>query len=112
MEYTAEKRDPALDALRALAIILVLTIHASSNGFTHPPGSLDWWGTLLWAGPARPAVPLFFMCSGALMLSRDIPPKRLFSHNVLRILIAMLCWAALYKLIAMFLHGGVTLAGL
>jgi len=108
---TVKERDPALDALRALAIVMVLTIHAASNGLTLPPSDPGWWGALLWGGLARPAVPLFFMCSGALMLGRDIPLKRLYGHNILRILIAMFCWAMLYKL-AHLLSGGFTLAGL
>jgi len=103
-------RDPALDALRALAIVLVLTIHASSAGLSLPPDDPRWWGALVWAGLARPAVPLFFMCSGALMLGRDIPLKRLYGHNLLRVLAAMLGWAMLYKLVRLCLTG-FTLAG-
>lgn len=111
-EQAVKGRDPALDALRALAIVMVLIIHAASNGLTLPPSDPSWWGALLWGGLARPAVPLFFMCSGALMLSRDIPLKRLYGHNILRILTAMFCWAMLYKLAHLLSGGGLTPAGL
>ena len=104
-------RDTALDALRALAILWVVTIHAASAGFSFPPGSFDWWGSLLWGALARPAVPLFFLCSGALMLGRDIPLQRLYGHNILRIVAAMLFWAFLYHLYHL-LPGGLTLSGI
>ena len=66
-------RDPALDAVRALAIVLVVMTHAASPGFSFPIGSGNWWGAMAWGTLARASVPLFFMCSGALMLGRDIP---------------------------------------
>lgn len=112
MKHAEGKRDPALDALRALAILMVLTIHAASSGLALPPSDPDWWGALLWGALARPAVPLFFMCSGALMLGRDIPLKRLFGHNVLRILAAMFVWAMVYKAARLVVGGGLSLAGL
>lgn len=111
MEQALPRRDPALDAVRALAIILVLVIHAASAGFSFPVGSFDWWGALAWGALARPAVPLFFLCSGALMLGRDIPLKRLYGHNLLRIVLAMWFWAFLYQLYHL-LPGGLTPAGL
>lgn len=111
MTHKLSSRDPALDVVRALAIVLVVVIHSASAGFSFPIGSFDWWSTLLWGSLARPAVPLFLMCSGALMLDRDIPLKRLFGHNLLRIVIAMMCWAFLYQLYHL-LPGGLTLAGL
>lgn len=105
---TTGDRVPALDALRALAILMVLTIHAASAGLTLPPGDPDWWGALFWGGLARPAVPLFFLCSGALMLGRDIPLRRLYGHNAPRILCAMFCWALVYKVYDLALAGALT----
>lgn len=43
------RRDPALDAVRALAIVMVLVIHTAApalSSFT--PGAPDWWGALAW----------------------------------------------------------------
>ena len=46
-------RDPALDAVRALAIVLVVMTHAASPGFSFPIGSGNWWGAcLLYTSPS------------------------------------------------------------
>lgn len=111
MPEKLSSRDPSLDVVRSLAIVLVLVIHTAGTGLSTVPGSPDFWGALVWGAPARPAVPLFFMCTGALMLCRDIPPRRLFGHNLLRIVCAMLAWAFAYRLAALLSHG-LTLAGL
>ncbi len=107
-----KRRDPALDTVRALAIVMVLVIHSAGAGLTgYPPGAPDWWGALLWGAAARPAVPLFFLCTGALMLGREVTPRRIFTHNLPRILCAMFAWAFLYRLAALA-DDGFTLAGL
>lgn len=111
MPQTLSARNPALDAIRAVAIVMVVITHVTSSALYLPVGSADWWGGLFWGSLVRPSVPLFFMCSGALMLGRDIPLKRLYRHNLLRILVAMLVWAFLYQ-VYYLLPGGFTLAEL
>lgn len=111
MEHKTPGRDPALDEVRAVAMVLVLVVHAAGNCLHLPPGSPDWWGALFWAALARPAVPLFFLCSGALMLCRDVSPRRLLTHNLPRILCAMFAWAFLYRLYTLAAEGGLTPAG-
>lgn len=106
-----QARDPGLDVVRAVAIVFVLVIHTAAGGLTQTPGTFEWWSGLLWGAPARPAVPLFFMCSGALLLCRDITPKRILTHNMPRILCAMFAWAFLYRFAAL-VDDGFTLAGL
>lgn len=106
----SKPRDPALDAVRALAIIMVVAIHVASGTLYLPVGSGAWWSALVWGSLIRPAVPLFFMCSGALMLGRDIPLKRLYGHNLLRIVIAMFGWAFVYQLYHL-IPAGITLSG-
>ena len=111
MTQQAGKRDAGLDVVRAVAIVFVVTIHIAVNSLTAGVGSLNWWGALVWGALVRPAVPLFFMCSGALMLGRDIPLKRLYGHNMLRIVAAMMVWAFGYQLVVLIL-GQPDLAGL
>lgn len=101
----SQGRDLGLDAVRSLAIVMVLIIHSASASLSLPMDRVSWWCGLLWASVARPAVPLFFLCSGALMLTRDIPLKRLFGHNLLRILIALFVWAFGYQLILRYQLG-------
>lgn len=106
------RRDPSLDVIRSLAIVMVLVIHSASGSLGQALNSANWWAALVWSGLARPAVPLFFMCSGALMLSRELTPKRIFTHNLPRILCAMLVWAFFYQLAALPERGGFTAANL
>lgn len=105
-------RDMSLDVLRALAIVMVLAIHAGSGYLSQGPHSASWWGALVWGGLARPAVPLFYMCSGALLLNRELTPRRIFTHNLPRILCAMFVWAFLYQLRALLANGTFTAANL
>lgn len=107
----AKQRFAGLDVVRTAAILMVLTIHVCSPSISAQVGTSNWWQSLLWASLARPAVPLFFMCSGALMLNRDIPLKRLAGHNLLRIVLAMFAWAMVYKLAALA-SGGIQLGEL
>lgn len=105
-----EKRDEALDLLRSLAIIMVVVIHCASAGLVTAPGTGQWYGALLWGALARPAVPVFFMCSGALMLARDVTAKRLLTHNLPRIVASMFFWAFVYHLAALWAGGGLSAA--
>lgn len=81
--------------LRTPAIVLVLVIH-SASGYLSRPLTVPTGGGLAWGAAARPAVPLFYMYSGALMLGRELTPRRIFSHNLPRILYAMFVWAFIY----------------
>lgn len=94
------QRTAAIDLLKAAGIIGVLTIHCSIGGYASTVGSWNWFGAVFWGCLARASVPVFFMCSGALLLD---PEKRLslsilYRRNLLRLLTALFFWAAVYKL--------------
>ena len=105
-----QTRDRGIDLVKAVAICAVLVIH--SCVYTAPVGSSRWLGDLFWGALARPAVPLFFLCSGALLLQpeKELPLRRLLGHNLLRIVLAMLVWAMVYKLARLAAAGAFSLS--
>ncbi len=107
-----EERSAGLDALRCLAIAMVVTIHVTAPCLALAPEGAAWWSAFVWGSLVRAAVPLFFLCSGALMLRRDIPLRRLYGHNILRILLALLFWAFFYRVYGLAVDGGLTPRGL
>src|SRR5213079_946265 len=94
--FTDRERQPGLDLLRALAIIVVVIYHAALFGFKLP-GRVDRFG---WIG-----VDLFFVLSGYLIGGQLIAPltrgrpidlRRFFVRRVLRIIPAYFVILAVY----------------
>ncbi len=103
------KRNTMLDIIKTFAILGVISIHLVSRVLTGESiGTAQWNTALFWATLFRASVPLFLMCSGALMLDREKPLsiKKLYLHNMLRIVIAMLVWGFLYKIYHLKMNGG------
>lgn len=95
----SKHRDIVIDLIKTIAIFGVLTIHASTGANADPVGSFDWLCGNFYGCLTRASVPLFIMCSGALFLSskKELSLKKLFSKNILRLIVAMLFWATAYK---------------
>lgn len=87
-----------IDLIKTVAVCCIVCIHACSAGYGAEVGSFDWLSTLFWGSVTRAGVPLFLMCSGALMLDpfRELSLKKLYGKNILRLLAALFFWAALY----------------
>ena len=88
-----------LDFLRIAAIFGVVVIHTCTVPWrTLSPSDLDWQIINVYNSLVRFCVPVFVMISGAMFLDpgRDIRPRRLFTHNILRVVTAFLFWSIAY----------------
>jgi peptidoglycan/LPS O-acetylase OafA/YrhL len=97
--FTDRERQPGLDLLRALAIVVVVIYHAALFGFKLP-GRVDRFG---WIG-----VDLFFVLSGYLIGGQLLAPiardqriylRRFFARRALRIMPAYFVILAIYFLL-------------
>jgi len=82
-----------LDLLRIVAIFLVVFNHTGNRGFTlfvEKIGSPLYFPYMLFSIVCKVAVPLFFMISGALLLSKQESYQKLFFKRILRILIVLI----------------------
>lgn len=102
----AAGRDVPVDIAKSVAIFGVLLIHAFAvGGYAGTTGTLRWDGGLFWGTVLRCAVPVFFLCSGALLLdpARKLTVRRIWTRNIARILAALLFWAAVYQGVDLYL---------
>ncbi len=101
-------RDISLDAVKFFAIIGVLFIH--SCNYFYPINSAAWTTNIFLSSVLRCAVPLFLMCSGALLLNpkKQITFKSLFTKYLLRLVIAMFFWAAFYKVFDLYFQNNLS----
>lgn len=103
-QQLSARRDVSIDAIKVFAIFGVIMIHVCSDGFAQPVTSLGFLTTAFFGSAVRGSVPLFLMCSGALLLdpARDLSFKKLFTKQLPRLIVAMFFWAMLYKLYHLF----------
>ena len=96
------KRILYLDFLRCLAIFLVIVLHSNAPvlvnaAFYQVPS----WYLCMFLDPInRSGVPLFFMISGYLLLSRDSTKEvgKFYKHNIPKLLIPLIAWTLIYVL--------------
>ncbi len=106
---TLSGRSGSIDLTKCMATCAVLMIHCSANRYQlFTVGSLDWLTVLFWNGTCKWAVPVFLMCSGALMNDpqRELPLNRLFSRYLLRLVASLSVWAALYECLRILILRG------
>lgn len=112
--YISEKkRDFNIDLLKTVAIFFVIVIHVSARAFDSSIGGFSWTSAVLCNSLTRAAVPIFFMCSGALLLNpqKKLSVKKLFLHNILRVVVAMIFWSILYKFYHLIAEHNITFQG-
>ena len=92
-------RNISIDFLKAIAIFGVIIIHICSVGYSNPILSFNWLSSVFWGSITRASVPIFFMCSGALLLNpeKELSISRLYKKNLLKIVLSMFIWALGYK---------------
>lgn len=94
---SGKKRLLHYDLLRILAAFSVVMLHSAAQfWYTIPFTEAEWKIANCYDGLFRFGVPIFVMISGALFLEREIDIKRLYKHNILRMVIVFLVWSAVY----------------
>lgn len=87
------KRLVHLDLLRLLAIFFVIFNHTSDRGYTlfvEKSDSILCFFYMMFSILCKIAVPIFFMISGALLLSKQETYKQLFFKRVLRMIVVLI----------------------
>lgn len=95
------------DRLRNIATVLVIAIHVSSpiaHGFSDI-NTWWWWAGNWWNALGRPAVPLFVMLSGYLILSKDYELGPFLKKRFSRIVIPAVFWMSIYMLYSFIARG-------
>lgn len=102
-----------VDLIRSFAMVLVLVLHAATEpvqivDLMSPEGVALWWTTNIYNSIARPAVPLFVMLSGALLLQPaklGEPLRVFFKKRLNRIGLPFLFWGVAYFAWRFFVYG-------
>lgn len=95
--FIMKEKNYNLELVRMVSFILVIAIHVS-NYFCRAYGEItqgEYLFSLAIDTAARLSVPCFFMISGALLLGRDEPIRK-HIHRIVRFIIALVVWSAVY----------------
>jgi surface polysaccharide O-acyltransferase-like enzyme len=97
------------DAMRACAIVMVVVLHVSATVVVQfgRIATSDWWVANIIDAAVRPAVPLFVMTSGLLLLepARNGSILHFIRSRLLRVLVPSLGWAMIYLAWRVSYHG-------
>lgn len=107
---TVENRMIHYDLLRIAAAFSVVMLHSAAQfWYSLDVSSTEWQIANTYDALFRFGVPVFVMISGALFLNKEyhLDLKRLYKHNILRLVILYIVWSCLYGIydIAGY-HGG------
>ncbi len=101
-ERNNQNRILKYDLLRIIAAFSVVVLHASAQfWYTLDIRSADWFIANTYDSVFRFGVPVFVMISGAVFLdeSYKLDIKRLYTHNILRLLVLYIIWQVLYGIL-------------
>lgn len=104
MSESSSKRIAYFDFLRVFATFAIIIQHIDPYG-SKDPGTAEYIARLIFDLLTRCGVPLFLMISGALFLSCETSIKRIYTHNILRIVTAFVFWSALYSVVREVIFG-------
>ncbi len=107
-----KQREIYAEWLRIVAAFSVVFQHTvSSAWYDAPVNSLDFFALNFMNSLARFGVGVFIMLSGAFMLSPEYshPPKKIFTHNLPKILVVLIFWVVVYGVINTVAEGGTAL---
>ncbi len=92
-----------LDSLKVLAIFAVILIHSAANALyaNSPDTPLFVYANAL-DSLSRFCVPVFFMASGAVLLSRDYDIWQFYKKRLFRIIPVLVFWSLVYLLFRVF----------
>lgn len=95
------KRIVSLDALKLIAIFMVICVHCSDPFNVSPEArsnpDFHFWGSI-YGSFLRPCVPLFVMITGILLLPVKLSMKEFYKKRLLRIAFPFVIWSVLYNL--------------
>lgn len=92
-------RDLYLDLIRALSMFLVIFNHTGTKGFmlySIATKSPLYPFYMFLSVACKPAVPLYWMVSGALLLPKEESISRVYRHRVLRMVIVLVLFSAIH----------------
>lgn len=93
------QRDISLDIVRILACFAVIVVHVSANSWSVADvHSYEWKVMNFYNSAMRGSVPIFFMLSGQLFLSREEPLsiKTLYKKYIVKLILVYLFWGIFY----------------
>lgn len=99
MEQHKSSRILYLDLLKILSIYFVILIHVTAENWYDDIQGVYWLVNNGYNALSRWGVPVFCMVSGALLLSRDIPIRKIYTHYLPRIALLLLIWGLAYEVL-------------
>jgi surface polysaccharide O-acyltransferase-like enzyme len=97
-----------VDLIRVIAVFAVIVVHVAAYPTTQMAriSAEHWWAANAYDSLARPAVPLFIMLTGALLLPRRIwDPANFAYRRLARVAAPFLAWCLLYAIWNYGVHG-------